>query len=424
MFSSAFRPRSLLLAAVAACLVGAATAAETAKPWPANAFQPVTLQRIETLPAEQQGAWKFYFERSERLKAALLAEFAKYKEQTAPAGSPSKGGAKTYGLRLDLDPSWYGSTEARQIADRIIKAQSVVGGWTKGMDYRRDDPAAGHKPDSWSYGTFDNDATITELRFLARVAATVDKDGGPWGAAFLRGLDYCFAAQYPNGGFPQIFPLAGGYHDNITYNDGAMVHILQLLREVAQGGDAYGFVPEAKRVEAAKRLVLGIRCILASQVKTEDGRLCAWDQQHDAITLKPAAARNFEPISVCTSESSELVMLLMGLPKPSPEIIRSVDAAVAWFQKVAIKDTEWSNRSNKGLPVASKGAEPIWARLYEPESDRPVFGDRDKVVHFSLEEVSLERRTGYAWYGRWPEKVLTKYPVWKKKLEDAAKKGK
>ena len=45
----------------------------------------------------------------------------------------------------------------------------------------------------------------------------------PWRAAFQRGLEYIFAAQYPNGGFPQIYPLAGGYHDLPSPFDGSRV---------------------------------------------------------------------------------------------------------------------------------------------------------------------------------------------------------
>ena len=51
--------------------------------------------------------------------------------------------------------------------------------------------------------------------------------------SFLRGVDYLLAAQYPNGGWPQVFPLEGSYHDAITFNDGALVNVLSLLHDVA-----------------------------------------------------------------------------------------------------------------------------------------------------------------------------------------------
>ena len=94
----------------------------------------------------------------------------------------------------------------------------------------------------WNYiGTFDNDATITQLRFLAKVIAADPQRGGAFRSSFLRGLDYIFAAQYPNGGWPQVWPLEGGYHDAITINDDAMLNILTLLSDVCGGTNEFSF---------------------------------------------------------------------------------------------------------------------------------------------------------------------------------------
>ena len=61
----------------------------------------------------------------------------------------------------------------------------------------------------WHYvGTFDNDATFTELSFLARVITAGNAPGNAYYiASFQRGMDYVLAAQYPNGGWPQVWPL-------------------------------------------------------------------------------------------------------------------------------------------------------------------------------------------------------------------------
>ena len=63
-------------------------------------------------------------------------------------------------------------------------------------------------------------------------------------AAFERGVDYLLAAQYPNGGWPQFFPLREGYYSRITYNDNAMVHVLTVLRDAAAGKPPYAFVDD------------------------------------------------------------------------------------------------------------------------------------------------------------------------------------
>jgi PelA/Pel-15E family pectate lyase len=43
-----------------------------------------------------------------------------------------------------------------------------------------------------------------------------------------------------------------------------------------------------------------------------------------------------------------------------------------------------------------------------------VFGDRDKTIHDDVNELSLERRNGYAWFNTSPKKALDAYAVWKK----------
>ncbi len=41
------------------------------------------------------------------------------------------------------------------------------------------------------------------------------------------------------------------------------------------------------------------------------------------------------------------------------------------------------------------------------ETNRPIYGDRDGKIHYTLEEISEERRRGYAWQGRFgiPEAI-------------------
>jgi PelA/Pel-15E family pectate lyase len=63
----------------------------------------------------------------------------------------------------------------------------------------------------------------------------------------LRGLDYLFAAQHENGGWPMVFPLKGGYYDHITFNDGSMVGVIRLLRDTARGQKPFGFFDRKQR---------------------------------------------------------------------------------------------------------------------------------------------------------------------------------
>ena len=73
--------------------------------------------------------------------------------------------------------------------------------------------------------------------------------------------------------------------------------------------------------------------------------------------------------------------------------------------------------------MQDSSAPPIWTRYYELETNKPLFANRDGNKVYQLSDVSRERRTGYAWYGYWPAKLLNfEYPKWLEKV--AAKKDK
>ena len=116
-----------------------------------------------------------------------------------------------------------------QVAANILSHQSPLGGWPKNTDTtaRR---FAGDR--TQLRPTFDNGATTDELRFLAR-AFNATRDAG-YRSAVDRGLDYILDAQYPTGGWPTVHPPGTQYHRHITFNDGAMVRLLEFLREACR----------------------------------------------------------------------------------------------------------------------------------------------------------------------------------------------
>jgi PelA/Pel-15E family pectate lyase len=65
--------------------------------------------------------------------------------------------------------------------------------------------------------------------------------------------------------------------------------------------------------------------------------------------------------------------------------------------------------------LPAPGASPIWPRFSEIGSDRPIFGDRDLTIHDDVNELSRERRNGYAWYGDGPKRTLDHYAHWVRK---------
>lgn len=315
-------------------------------------------------------------------------------------------------------PAWYASDEARGLAAIVVRHQSVQGGWPKNTDLFAP-PAADADPGLTN--TIDNNATTLPLTFLAKVIAAGDATPR---AAFDKGIDYLLDAQYPNGGWPQYYPLRGGYYDAVTFNDDAMANVLNLLLDVAAAKAPYGFVDGARRARAAEAVRRGVDVIVKSQLR-QNGRLTAWCAQHDPVTLAPAPARRFEPASLSGNESVGLVRFLVRLEDPSPEVIAAVDAAVAWFQAVAIPDVRIEAfRDAQGAAdrriVAAPGAGPLWARFYALQDNRPIFTGRDGIPRASLAEIEQERRAGYHYYGDWPKRLLERdYPAWQAQLQRA-----
>lgn len=329
-------------------------------------------------------------------------------------------GAVRWSDLLKQPAEWYATAEARDIAASILQYQTPAGGWPKNTDMTAPPSAeflASTHLDRRA-ATIDNKATTTQLTYLAYLLTA--KDDATLRAAFDRGFDYLLTAQYPNGGWPQYFPLRKGYYTHITYNDNAMVNVLTLLRDVARGRAPFAFVDEARRARAAAAVEKAIGCILRTQVK-QAGKLTAWCAQHDENTFAPVWARNFEPPSLSGSESVGIVRFLMGAENPSPEIIRAIESAVAWLEGAVIKGLRVDeSRGADGKPdrvaVADAAAPPIWARFYELDTNRPIFIGRDKVIHYDHNEIERERRVGYGFLGDWPANLLAKeYPRWRVK---------
>ncbi len=132
--------------------------------------------------------------------------------------------------------------------------------------------------------TFDNDATHTELRIVARAYRVL---GDPrYRDSFERGLQYIFRSQYANGGWPQRFPLQENYGRYITFNDNAMTDNMTLLKDVIDKKPDFAFVSEAEREQCEESFDRGISCILKCQV-VQNGKLTVWCQQHDEVTFEP-----------------------------------------------------------------------------------------------------------------------------------------
>lgn len=326
----------------------------------------------------------------------------------------------------------YRPDDVKQIADNILLFQKNDGGWPKNYDMFAKLTAAQvdsvKRSKNEDNTTFDNGTTYTHIIALSiAYKATGDiryKD------AVVRGLRFILKSQYANGGWPQYYPIEkNNYSSHITYNDGAMIGVMRLIKDILDGKELYSFVDNQLRKQLSVAYNKGIDCILKTQI-VDNGVANAWCQQYDEVTLQPAWARKFEPACICNRESAEIVLFLMSIKHPDAKIKAAIESAVKWFRESAIQHTRFVSvaapkmktpykiSDSDRIVVTDSTAPQIWTRYYELKTHRPMFSDRNSKILYSLSEVSRERRAGYGWYVYDPQEVLDKYDSWKKSVSN------
>ena len=309
-------------------------------------------------------------------------------------------------------------------AENILLHQRDNGGWPKNYDRDKELNENAQKVlrvlKKRNDSTFDNGATHTEVRYLAKAFR---KSGEfRYRKAALNGIEFMLEAQYANGGWPQCFPNPSGYSSHLTFNDGAIIGVMSILRDISRDKKAYPFVNDELRKRCAEAVERGIPCILKCQIVV-NGKKTAWCAQHDENTLVPRKARSYELPSISGAESVGVVRFLMEIDEPSPEIIAAVQGAVRWFDEAKLTGIREVRKDAKGTPkgwdkivVKDASAPPLWARFYKIGTNQPIFCSRDGIPRKTIAEISYERRNGYSWLGYYPKDLLAKeYPAWQKK---------
>jgi PelA/Pel-15E family pectate lyase len=368
------------------------------------------------------------------LAGSLSAQEKAYQPISLSPFSDSRGhwyGIRDAGNIVNPVPNQpkYLESDIIHIADNILLYQRNNGGWPKNYDMQA--ILTGAQVDSllktkdMVHTTFDNSTTYTHVEYLAQAYTQTLAEKYKEGC--LRGIEFMLNAQYPNGGWPQYFPIEkNNYSSHITFNDGAFMGVMITLKKIIDNDPMFSFVAKKERKEVKTAYDKGFECILKCQIVSK-GRLTAWCQQYDEFTLKPAWARAYEMPSICNLESVQIVLFLMSLDHPDQSIIESVQYAIKWFNESKIYNTRvktipappektpYKINTIDRIVMVDSTAPPIWTRFYEIETERPLFSDRNSKLLYSMAEVSRERRSGYGWYTYTPKEALEKYPEWQKK---------
>lgn len=368
--------------------------------------------RLAALPAADQEKWHGWFSRSEdwrrKQDAALDAEVKAaglVKPNKPPHGAVFKTPEKK-------PKAFFASAEMKTLAAAVISYQLPSGGWSKAVGYEAGPRPKGtqwvHQDDPWHYaGTIDNRSTTEQVHFLALV-----NEAAPSAEvrdAALRGLGYLVEAQFPSGGWPQCYPLEGGYHDALTLNDEAMTNVLEVLRLASAGESGFGWLDQAQRVKAKAAFDLGLETLLRLQVR-RGGKLTVWAAQYDLFTHEPVSARGFEPAALSGgSESIETVRYLMKIPLPSREVRESIEGALAWFE------------ANKLAP--GDDGKPRWSRFYDLNTGVAFYpGKTDGRCWSDYEQMRKANPGGYDFFTTKPNDLTGKWAErWRKDLSKKRK---
>lgn len=374
------------------------------------------------------------------LALAGCSWFSTQSSQPAVSAGPYKAislsgmsdGIKHWRDRHGNDYAKYADTQIVEIANNILLYQRDNGGWIENRDPTRIIPAEeieGIKADKANAtGSFDNRNVYTQVEYLA--AVYTQTGDVRYRDAALRGIDYTLKMQHQKcGGWPHTVPGTERYHPFITFADEVTSGVLVTLRKIESGNAPFAWIPGDVRKAAAVARVKGDACVLQLQVR-QDGKLTGWGGQYDPETLQPAMGRAFELASIVSQESVQMLRYLMSIPNPTPEQVAAIKGGVDWLERSAmrgwkietfpipepIKYPFHTAMTDRRL-VQDPDAPRLWGRFYDLKDNSIVLANRDSIRVKQYSEISHERRTGYGWYGTWPEKLLSEeYPAWQARM--------
>ena len=274
-----------------------------------------------------------------------------------PASTPTMGDLLIHAAKVLREPKYFdAATRAKRTLQKI---QTAEGG------FPHEAAPEGKRP---KRGTYDDDTTTSALRFFLNYWKHTGKAED---LADVHGVgDFLISSQHACGGWTQYYPTPdSGYSRCITFNDNVFRNVIaSLLLLHKETG-------ETRYLDAAKR---GGEAILKLQGGAGEA---IWAQQYDPDTLEPAWARKFEPPGYAAGESLGVcdTLVVLYLEFEDARYLDSLRRAIEWY------DTH-------KLPNGK------WARLYEPDTQTPVYGRRDMAVKVYDFNKATE---GYSWQGNW-----------------------
>jgi PelA/Pel-15E family pectate lyase len=297
-----------------------------------------------------------------------------------PPGTPTMGHLFLDAYHATHDEYYYRAAEA--VGGALIKAQHPSGGWNYLADFAgerslkewydtigRNAWRMEEFQHQWGNATFDDAATAASATFVLRLY--VEKRDPKYKPALDKAIGFVLDSQYPNGGWPQRFPLRDefrphgrpDYTSYVTFNDGVAGENIEFLLK------CYQALGDARVLDAIAR---AMRVVVATQLKPPQP---GWALQYTPA-LEPAAARTYEPKALATHTTAANVELLMRVYRLTgdPQFLTRIPEALDWLQALTLPagvgrpgdthPTFVELGTNKPLYVHRRGSNVVNGRYY------------------------------------------------------------
>ncbi len=307
-----------------------------------------------------------------------------------PPGTPTVGLAYISAYQATGDRYYRDAIE--EVANALIYGQLKSGGWTNCIDF---DPKGARvaqyrngKGKGKNNSSLDDGQTQTAIRFMVQADQAFEFKHTAIHESATTALNALLAAQFANGGFPQVwtgpvedhavvkanFPehdyrtegRIKDYWNMPTLNDNVCVHVAHALM------DAHKVYVDERYLTALKKL--GDFLILAQMPEPQP----AWAQQYN-LQMQPIWARRFEPPAISGHESQGIVELLIEIATYSKDAkyLAPLPRAIDYLRRSTLADGQI-------------------ARYYELQTNRPLYMEREGDVYsLTFEDDNLPSH--YSW---------------------------
>lgn len=307
-----------------------------------------------------------------------------------PPGTPAVGLAYLDSYERTRQPALLEAAKAA--GECLIQGQLRSGGWQDRVEfgaearakqaYRVDPPH--RRARNWT--TFDDDKTQSAMRCLMRLDQALEFKDERVHEAISFALDSVVKAQFPNGGWAQVFEAppeadrfpvkkagfpddwpkkypGGDYWLHYTLNDNAIADTIEALLMAARI-----YKDERYRNTAIQA---GNFLLLAQLPDPQP----AWAQQYN-VDMHPVWARKFEPPAVSGGESQGVIQTLLDLyiETGDERFLKAVPPAINYLQA--------STLSDGGL-----------ARFYELRTNKPLYFT--KMYELTYDDGDLPTHYGF-----------------------------